>query len=76
MPDTHAKVLEKKEYGSDLVNFEDMKNLTALVITVAHENFNALTPEALKQTLNGEKLIVDVKGKLDVNLFEGIGVSV
>ncbi len=66
----------KKEYSIQLVDIDSLKDLTALIIAVAHENFNTLTPEALKQTLNGTKFIVDVKGKLDVNLFKKIGVNV
>lgn len=55
--DPHADVEEaKKEYGIDLVSFDEMNNLTGLIIAVAHDEFEGLNPERLKQTLNGTKL--------------------
>lgn len=75
--DPYADVEEaQKEYGIELVSFESMKDLTALIIAVAHDKFEGLTPERLKQTLNGTKLIVDVKCKLDKKSFENIGVTI
>ena len=65
-----------KEYGIQLVDMNSLKDLTALIIAVGHDKFDVLTPEKLKQTLNGTKLIVDVKCKLNKSLFEKIGVTV
>jgi UDP-N-acetyl-D-galactosamine dehydrogenase len=75
--DPHADPEEaKKEYGIDLVNFDEMKDLSALVIAVGHEEFDRLTVEELKQSLNGTKLIIDIKGRLDHHKFTEAGVNV
>ncbi len=66
----------QKKYGIQLVDFASLKGLTALIIAVAHDKFEELTPEKLKQTLNDTKLIVDVKCKLDKKHFENSGVKI
>ncbi len=74
---SHADAEEaKKEYGIDLVGFDEMKDLSALVIAVGHEEFDRLTLEELKQVLNGTKLIVDVKARLNGLKFIEAGVNV
>jgi len=62
----------KKEYGIDLVSFDEMKNLSALVIIVGHEEFRHLIPEML----SGVKLVVDVKGRLDKLHYMKIGIEI
>ncbi len=66
----------KHEYGIDLVEFDSLSNLTAVIVAVAHEEFKLFSIEKYKSILNGIKLLVDVKGMLDEGEAEKCGVTV
>ncbi len=75
--DPHADAEEaKKECGIDLVGFDAMKDLSALVIAVGHEEFNELTQDQIKNCLNSIKLIVDVKSNMSKELYEKLGICI
>lgn len=74
--DPHADPEEaRKEYGIDLVGFDEMKDLSTLVIAVGHEEFNKLSPKILKEKLTNTFLVMDIKGRLGQS-FSDVGIHV
>ena len=65
-----------KKYGICPVDFDALQNLAALIIAVAHDKFDRLTPEILKQTLNGTNLVIDVKCRLNRESLKDYGITV
>ena len=63
----------RRIYG---LSFDDMnaaRNLDAMILAVAHDEFRSFTPEGLAVCFRGEKLLLDVKGLFDKNRFEAAG---
>lgn len=58
------------EYGLSLVNRSQMKNLTALIIAVAHDEFKTLGKEEISEMLNETRLVFDVKGTFKSKVLE------
>lgn len=56
-----SKELAKKEYDIDLVNFDDFKNLDAIVLAVAHSDYIETIYEKMPNMLKNNGVIVDVK---------------
>lgn len=54
----------KKEYDIDLVTWENLNELDAIILAVAHDQFKAMDHVNLRQKLNDPKLLVDVKSVL------------
>lgn len=67
------KALAKKEYGVDLVCWDDLFELDALIIAVAHQKYTQLTVDALSNMLKAHRLVVDLKKVL--NLDDTAGTS-
>jgi UDP-N-acetyl-D-galactosamine dehydrogenase len=67
----------KRFYGIDLVGLDEMKDLDAVVVAVAHNEFKALTPKDFEKCYRireaGRKVLVDVKGIYDKKEAEGLG---
>ncbi|MBP3634637.1 MAG: nucleotide sugar dehydrogenase [Oscillospiraceae bacterium] len=67
----------KREYGLEFSDVADVKDMDAVVLAVAHEQFKSLSMEDLdrffKNVSNDRKLIVDVKGLLDRKTYEAAG---
>jgi UDP-N-acetyl-D-galactosamine dehydrogenase len=62
------------EYGLKLNEMEEIKEVDALIIAVGHKVFLDLTEEAYfkmfkKKSIN-KKVLFDIKGILDKNVFE------
>jgi UDP-N-acetyl-D-galactosamine dehydrogenase len=75
--DPHAdKTDAKHEYDIDLVELDTFKDLAAIVVAVGHEEFSVLTASDFKKMLNGIKLVVDVKGRLDKQAFKDQHIEV
>lgn len=59
----------KLAYGVDLVGMDEMRNLDALVVAVAHDKFTAMGSDDFKSLFtdkpDAEKVLVDVKSILD-----------
>lgn len=55
----------KKAYGVELCDLADMKDLAALVVAVAHEQFAALDAAALGEMLIEDGVLVDVRSTVD-----------
>lgn len=64
----------KQLYGLDFVQMDALKQMDALVLAVAHEEFAALTMEQLDSMFGaGKKVLLDIKGLLDRNAYENAG---
>ena len=65
----------KIAYGVDLVGMDEMRDLDALVVAVAHDRFVAMGSDDIKALFadrpDAEKVIVDVKSILDKADFAG-----
>lgn len=65
----------KRSYGVDLVPMEEMRDLDAIVVAVAHDRFVSMTSEDYKALFaakaDSEKVLVDVKSILDKADFSG-----
>lgn len=63
----------KKEYGIDLVDINDITNADCIVMAVAHDDFTNMTAkqfdEFFKDTKDKEKIIFDIKSKLNKEEF-------
>lgn len=60
----------KKEYGIALCSHEDLKELDAVVVAVAHQELAALSEEQISSMLcDAHKILVDVKGIYDKKTY-------
>ena len=66
----------KHEYGVTFNNYEDIKEIDALIIAVSHKAFLEMSltdfDKMFKNTSNNKKVIVDVKGVLNRNKVESL----
>lgn len=66
----------KKSYGVDLLPMDQMKDLDAVVVAVAHDKFTAMSSEDYKALFSekpdNEKVLIDVKSILDKSDFAGL----
>ena len=63
----------KRLYGITFASMDDVKDMDAVIIAVAHEEFLKLTKEdiaAFFNPANGEKVLADIKGILDRKAYE------
>lgn len=63
----------KRLYGITFASMDDVKNMDAVIIAVAHDEFLKLTKEdiaAFFNPANGEKVLADIKGILDRKAYE------
>ena len=69
-------VAVEREYGISLCVKEDLKELDAVIVAVAHEEFVALTENNIAAMLkDGSRILVDVKGIFDRKEYIGKGYS-
>jgi len=66
--------LVKEEYHIELKSFDDIVDVEAIIVAVAHEDYLELDTDSLKHKLNYRGLIMDVKGILDPNSFKDSGI--
>lgn len=66
----------KKSYGVDLLPMDQMKDLDAVIVAVAHDKFTAMSSEDYKALFSvkpdNEKVLIDVKSILDKSDFAGL----
>jgi UDP-N-acetyl-D-galactosamine dehydrogenase len=55
----------KKAYGVELCDLEQMKDLSALIVAVAHDQFSAIDGAQLSAMLAQDGIVVDVRSKID-----------
>lgn len=64
----------KRLYGIDFVDFSAVKDMDAVVLAVAHNEFaNLKISDMDKMFGNGKKVLLDIKGLLDRNEYEKAG---
>jgi UDP-N-acetyl-D-glucosamine/UDP-N-acetyl-D-galactosamine dehydrogenase len=66
------------EYGIKFIPIDEIRNVDAMIIAVAHSNFLNLTKDDLDKfykSKNGEKVLIDIKGVLDKSEFEMMGID-
>lgn len=67
----------RREYGVELVPFEDLSGLDCLIVAVAHREYRALTFDQIDALFvpgpNEGKVLLDVKGVLDRAAFVNAG---
>ena len=66
----------KRIYGLSFSGMDEVKEMDALILAVAHDEFGKLKREELDACFGpGKKVLLDVKGILDRAEFEGAGYS-
>jgi len=79
--DPQADVEEAfEEYGIKFIDMKEMKDLDAVVIAVAHNEFKTLKPEDIDKlykasSKNDNRVLIDVKGLLDRKEYEKLGYN-
>lgn len=67
----------KEEYNIEFTDIKNIKNMDAVIIAVAHDQFKTLTNKDLnklfKDVNNENKVIIDVKGILNRKEYENLG---
>ena len=67
----------KHEYGIEFDSIDDIKDMDAVIVAVAHSEFLKFTKDKLnsffKNTSNENKVILDIKGLLDKKEYEAAG---
>lgn len=75
--DPYANINEANDYGITFSEFNDIKDLDALIIAVSHAQFLRMSisniNKLFKTTKNDKKIIIDVKGILNKNEIEHLG---
>ena len=67
------------EYGVTLTKLEDVKDADCVIVAVAHNEFKALSLDAIKKlfknTADTEKVLIDVKGLYKVAELKESGMK-
>lgn len=73
--DPEADAAEAKRlYGIEFADMESVRNMDAVILAVAHKEFEALTMDALDAMYGkGHKVLLDIKGLLDRKAYEEAG---
>lgn len=66
----------KKLYGVEFVDMKTIKDMDAVILAVAHSEFNNITIGQMDKFFgNGKKVLLDLKGLLNRNEYESAGYS-
>ena len=69
----------KREYGIEFADIKDIKEADAVILAVAHDAFKDITMDELnkiyKDVPNEKKVLLDIKGLLDRNVYEEAGYN-
>ena len=64
----------KRLYGVEFMDVCEIKDMDAVVLAVAHREFNEFTTEQMNDLFgNGKKVLLDIKGVVDLKEFENAG---
>ena len=64
----------KKVYGRELIPLDEVKNIDAIIVAVAHKEYEMLTESYISNMFDdGRKVMLDVKGIYNRNQFESAG---
>jgi UDP-N-acetyl-D-galactosamine dehydrogenase len=67
--------LVKKEYGIELKTWEDLSDLDAIILTLAHRQYVELDKKNLKKLLKADGLIMDIKNILNPKEFKDTRIT-
>ena len=75
--DPEVDVEEAKElYGVRFTSIENVTDMDAIILAVAHEKFKQLTKEDVSRLYgNGTKVLLDIKGLMNRKEYEDAGYS-
>jgi len=66
----------KHEYGIELCNLEDLKNLDTIIVAVAHKEFKSMEAEDYRKLMNTHKLLLaDIKHIFKRENYEKLGIN-
>lgn len=66
----------KKAYGVDLVSLDNVKNMDAVIMAVAHGEYSKLALDTINGFFGeGQKVLLDIKGVLNRSEYEAAGYS-
>lgn len=65
-----------REYGIKVVDYKKLKNISAIIVAVAHEEFKLLQSNYFKKTLVKNGLIVDIKSIFPSQEFKSKGLMI
>lgn len=66
----------KQHYGVEFVSVDDIKEMDAVILAVAHNEFATLDTEKIDSFFaDGKKVLLDIKGLLDRKEYEAAGYS-
>ena len=68
-------VLAKEIHDINMVNLESFTDMDAIIVAVAHEQYIGPNKEKIDAILCKSKLIVDLRGMLDSNIFDGTATT-
>lgn len=66
----------KQLYNLELVSWESLQQLNALIYAVPHKEYGALNPEDFKEKFHGKSIIIDVKSVLNKQQFQDAGITI
>ncbi len=64
------KAQAKQEYGLDLIGWDAVCDVDAIILCVAHKQFLQISPSEYAQKFSGARVLADVKAVLDKQAFE------
>jgi UDP-N-acetyl-D-galactosamine dehydrogenase len=62
-----------REYGLEIVKWEDLPVATCMVMAVAHQELVSTDAQVLSEKIQPHGCVVDVKSQLDLKSFEQDG---
>ena len=66
----------KRFYGIDLYNQDDINDVSAVIVAVAHEEYQNLSVSDIDKLIaDDKKVLIDIKGILDRKVFENAGYT-
>src|SRR5262249_39058710 len=73
--DPLARAAEAKGlYGIELQDWSQLRDLSAVIVAVAHTCFGTLTPAQFREVLVPSGLVIDVKALYHPSMFSGTGI--
>lgn len=64
----------QRAYGIEFAEIDDIRNMDAVILAVAHDEFKEITPEKAAEFYGaGTKVMIDIKGICDRKAFENAG---
>ncbi len=64
----------RRIYGVEFTDFDDVSDVDAVIIAVAHDEFKSLTQEQIANMFNdGTRVLIDIKGLYDRKAYEKAG---